>query len=1169
MVTACTIVARNYLAHARILAASFSAQHPNGVFTTLIIDDEERSVDDAAEPCRCLRLTDIGLAADEIGKLAAFYDVTELATAVKPPLLRHLLGAGAADVIYLDPDIKVYGSLEEAARLAGQHGIVITPHMLAPMPRDGRRVDEFHILAAGVYNLGFIAVGRSAAAFIDWWWDRTRREARIDPTRMMFTDQRWIDFAPSFFEHHILKDPTYNVAYWNLHERDVVWDGAQYLVDGAPLTFFHFSGFDPRKPYLLSKHQGIRPRILLSERPGVARICREYLGDLQRAGVSRTSSLPYGWNTLPSGLPFDRPMRRLYREGLDAFVEGAGPEPPCPFEPGMEARFIEWLNEPVAGGLRKTVSRYLYGIHQDRPDLQHAFPDLAGADADLYFGWIRRDGVTQLNIPPALLPAAPPPADDSDLAYAPPNRVSAGVNIAGYFRAELGVGEAARLLTAAIEAAGVPHSTFTYDVTPSRKAHAFSERGDRRAPYDVNILCVNADQTAAFARNAGPGFFEGRYTIGYWFWELDRFPPSMHHAFDYVDEVWTATHFVASGIRAIGRRPVTTIPLPVLVPAISPGVTRESLGLPSSFLFLFVFDFFSILERKNPIGLIDAFSRAFRPGEGPTLLIKTINGHRKLTDLERVRAAAAGRPDILIVDDYYSAEQKNSLMGLCDCYVSLHRSEGLGLTMAEAMALGKPVIATGYSGNIDFMTPENSYLVDYAMSEVPAECDPYPRGTLWADPSLDQAAEVMRHVYADRGEAMARGQRARTDILARHTPAASAAAVNERLAAIRRSRGVARAKSAGGGAGAAANGHRDEVAAALDRAESLLTPTASIASGRAFARPLLFVQNLLFRLLRPYWFQQRQLQLMMIQALREVARQAARSVAAEPHQRQALESVWQTLQSDVASRTGLEALATTLSTVTARLDGPVAAATSQVNELSERLYAVPYMDPGDRFYYTDNGQRVLGFRNGRGSGDDLYLGFEDIFRGSEAFIRDRLTAYLPLLTTRARVVEIGCGRGELLDLLRESGVTVSGVDIDEGMVKRCRARGHDVEQTDGVTFLRRQPDSSLPAVFCAQVVEHLPFEEFLEFLQVAHAKLQPGGQLIFETVNPHALEAYKTFWTDLTHQRPIFPEVALAWCWLVGFSDARVIFPTCGGGLERDRRTRGEYAVVASKGGGA
>ena len=178
----------------------------------------------------------------------------------------------------------------------------------------------------------------------------------------------------------------------------------------------------------------------------------------------------------------------------------------------------------------------------------------------------------------------------------------------------------------------------------------------------------------------------------------------------------------------------------------SPEITRERLGFPRRFLFLFLFDFLSVLQRKNPLGLIEAFTRAFSPDEGPVLVIKSINGSLRASELEQVRMAAAGRPDILVVDRHYSAEEKNALLGACDCYVSLHRSEGLGLTLAEAMALGKPVIATGYSGNLHFMTPDNSYLVDYTLSAVPPACGPYPTTARWAAPDLGHAARLLRMV---------------------------------------------------------------------------------------------------------------------------------------------------------------------------------------------------------------------------------------------------------------------------------------------------------------------------------------------------------------------------------------------------------------------------------------
>ncbi len=894
MVNACTIVARNYLTHARVLRQSFLAHHPDGNFTVLVIDDEDRALDGRTEPVKFRRLGEIGLSGRQVGQLAARYNVTELATAVKPPFLRYLLAEGRDHILYLDPDIKIYDSLEQAAQLARQHGIVFTPHITTPLPRDGRRIDDFQILASGVYNLGFIGVGRAAGPFIDWWWSKTEREALIAPEHMMFTDQRWIDFVPSFFDHHIVKDPGYNVAYWNLHERDLAWTGDRYLVNGRALKFFHFSGFSTEKPYLLSKHQGDRPRILLSERPAVSRICHEYRVELDRLGVG-SQAMPYGWETLGSGLRFDQRMRRVYRAGLQAFENGKGAEPPVPF--GAEDDFLAWLNEPVAVGLRPRVSRYLHAIYMERPDLQAAFPGLNGGDCHRYVEWLHRDGVLQEKIPAALMPHPVPQQGQRQSMFEPPAALQDGVNIAGYFRAELGIGEAARMLTSAVEFAGIPRSTIAYDVTDSRLTHAFQQRGDGRAPFDVNILCVNADCTTQFARDCGPEFFQGRHTIGYWFWELEQFPPTMHHAFDVVDEVWAATRFVASSINRIGRRPVHTIPLPVAAPHHSPQVTRDSLRLPSGFLFLFVFDFYSILERKNPLGLISAFTRAFRPGEGPTLVLKSINGSQRLNDLERVRAAAADHPDILVVDESYSAGQKTALLRMCDCYVSLHRSEGLGLTMAEAMALRKPVIATAYSGNLDFMTPDNSYLVDYSMSRVPAGCDPYPEHCPWAEPNLESAAVLMRRVFEARDEASVKATRARRDILTKHNVEMSAAAIRRRLDALRGARRFVVASSVSESTESVPGGTPDHVIdSALDKAAGLLTPTPSAPEG-AFLRGLrLVAQKLLFRLLRPYWWQQRAVLALLLDRVREATATAVRTTAVERRQRQALESLWAALR---------------------------------------------------------------------------------------------------------------------------------------------------------------------------------------------------------------------------------------------------------------------------------
>jgi len=405
MLNACTIVASNYLPYARVLADSFFAHHPDGSFVVLLIDDEQRAVDLEDRRIDWRRLSDLGLDRAEIRRLAGIYDVTELATAVKPLLLRRLVDEGRPSITYLDPDIRIYDSLEDLSRLAASHGIVLTPHTMRPFPRDERQVDGFFVLAAGVYNLGFVAVAPSARPFLDWWWQVTRREALADVARMMFTDQRWVDFVPSFFDHVILKDPGYNVAYWNLHGRELTLDGERYLVDGVPLRFFHFSGFDISKQHLLSTHQGDRPRILLSDRPVLARLCQDYAVHLERAGLEMRQRRPYGWSRIACGLEMTTRMRRLFRSGLMAAEQGTAPEPPDPFDETNPEAFLRWLNRPADDGPRQ-LSRYLYSIYQDRLDLQIQFPDINGSDAAKFAEWIWRDSDLREKTPLELLPVA-------------------------------------------------------------------------------------------------------------------------------------------------------------------------------------------------------------------------------------------------------------------------------------------------------------------------------------------------------------------------------------------------------------------------------------------------------------------------------------------------------------------------------------------------------------------------------------------------------------------------------------------------------------------------------------------------------------------------------------------------------------------------------------------
>ena len=352
------------------------------------------------------------------------------------------------------------------------------------------------------------------------------------------------------------------------------------------------------------------------------------------------------------------------------------------------------------------------------------------------------------------------------------------VNVIGYLRDTLGLAEAARLYIRALSAAGIPVSTTAVapdppvDLSVGRAItrhghHAYEERRASVEPA-FNLACVNGDQLAALVRGAGAGILRGRPTIGQWAWETDVLPPSWNEGFEYVEEIWVNSTYVAENLGRLSPVPVVVVPQAMDVP--DPSGVELDLARDHRFTFLFMLDFFSTLRRKNALGLVEAFMGAFAPGEGPRLLLKTINAEFRLQAQEELRRRIGDRPDIEFVDRFLEAGQKAALLVRADCYVSLHRSEGFGLTLAESMALGTPVIATGYSGNVDFTTSHNSYLVDWTPTRVGPDCEVYPAEGSWAEPNLDHAAELMRRVWKRPDEARAKAERARVDIHRLYAP---------------------------------------------------------------------------------------------------------------------------------------------------------------------------------------------------------------------------------------------------------------------------------------------------------------------------------------------------------------------------------------------------------------
>jgi glycosyltransferase involved in cell wall biosynthesis len=353
----------------------------------------------------------------------------------------------------------------------------------------------------------------------------------------------------------------------------------------------------------------------------------------------------------------------------------------------------------------------------------------------------------------------------------PPTERPPAVELAGYLDAAVGVGEAARRYVGALRSGGV--RVLDRDVPlPGRDGAQTDLPLGARPPVEevgFNLLCLNPEQMVPYLNGPDAPVREGRETIGIWSWEVDVLPAGWREAAEGLTEVWTYSRFAAERIGAGLEVPVLGFPPPL---AYLPETTNAQFmpELPNGFRVLIMFDYLSTLERKNPLSAIEAYRRAFAPDDGAVLVVKSVNGRHRPERRAEVMAAVEGRPDVVSIDRTISGAERDALIGMCDCYLSLHRSEGHGMPLAEAMALGKPVVATAYGGNIEFMNDANSYLVAWTPTSVGDQVEHYPAGANWAEPDVEHAARLLRAVHNDPEEVHRRGQRGREDVLAVFAP---------------------------------------------------------------------------------------------------------------------------------------------------------------------------------------------------------------------------------------------------------------------------------------------------------------------------------------------------------------------------------------------------------------
>ena len=346
-----------------------------------------------------------------------------------------------------------------------------------------------------------------------------------------------------------------------------------------------------------------------------------------------------------------------------------------------------------------------------------------------------------------------------------------GVSIVGFLNTPIGLGESARRQVRALRAAGV--FTSNHSIPIPRLPTVPFEPVDTGIPkFRQAIFHINPPEMLQATRR-GQLFPETRlYRMGYWAWELPVLPGAWVPAVDLVDEIWVPSNFIADCFVDVTKKPVRVIPHAVPSNTRDKREARTTFDLPEdAFIFLSMFDTNSFPQRKNPAGVIHAFRDAFPDGaqSRPMLVVKMHGQDNRSSEFHELLTAAANDPCIRIIDRTLSDEEVQKLQAACDCFVSLHRSEGFGLNIAECMAAGKAVITTDFSGNTDFTNTSNAVMIPYAMRKVLPEDYQFGRGQWWAEPSHEAAVEAIRWVVENPAKAQALGETARSHMAANYS----------------------------------------------------------------------------------------------------------------------------------------------------------------------------------------------------------------------------------------------------------------------------------------------------------------------------------------------------------------------------------------------------------------
>ncbi len=766
--TAVCITTVSRRACAERATSTFSRLHPEAAVCTGVLDD--LVVEHGARFVQTL------FAEREFARLAMLHAAPELVAAVRPTVVRSLAAARSGVVVVLPDDAEVFGRMDPLLVPFGEGAaVVVLRNRFAPPPPDGHLPDAIDFARRGRLDQELFAVKAGemrAEDFMREWESCVVRSPHIPISRLDPLTYPWLDSLAERSGVASITDATMPLSVRNADEPLRV----------VPPTVVRWPAFDPRTPWILSGETGTLPRVRPSN--------DHRLGSLARARAAALAQSPDdgrvgGFGHLATGMPIDAVIRRAYANALLRFESGNADEPPNPFADDDTAAFVAWLATNQGDG----PSPFAEAFREVHPELDDALPTAQDVSA-----WLADRGATAGIAPQFRGSRTPPPQAATELGP--------GLEISGYLGARFGMGQAARTLVRAASDAGVPIEVTVDPRTAYHREHDVIDMAQATSPAatpSTYVVVRNADALLADPSDVVRARAAGRRVVGYWFWEVATFPDRLLPALGLVDEIWVATEFVADAIGSAPGSPVVRLmpyPLPENVDEaecerLRIAFARAHTISDDRLVVSFSFDYDSVADRKNPWGAVNAFRSAFpepgmalEDGRVPLLVLKAIGAERHPVDHDRLLHTIGDRTDVMLIEHHLDDDLQLGLFARSDVYLSLHRGEGLGLTIAEAMSVGCPIICTGYGGNMSFCTADSVFVVPHTMTEVPADTPVYAGCGQWAEPSVEDAAAVLRTVADQRAVALSKAHAAsqRLADLHRSSSQAIAAFLVERAA---------------------------------------------------------------------------------------------------------------------------------------------------------------------------------------------------------------------------------------------------------------------------------------------------------------------------------------------------------------------------------------------------